>query len=348
MLFGELGTATDCLLENDDRTAIHEALSSVHSIFSGITGVRGDILEPAHDGDTFLNGGVAISPHMAARCLFDPLRTVRFLRGIHAGIHEAMRRFPGERIQILYAGCGPYATLLLPLTTRFAPEQVQFTLIDIHKISIEAVCRIVETLGLQNYIHACVQTDAITYRHPSHIPLHLVISETMQAGLRREPQVAIMRNLLPQLAANGIFIPESIRVEACFSSSKDEDIGLWMHRDELGYPLGRERQALRLPLAQIMDLSPAAAQPEGLGQGWEAVPLGVVDVPPRDENFDQFLLMTTISIHGSHAFEPYDCELSFPLRLYELDGAAPGSRIQFSYAFGRKPGLEHRFIPREA
>jgi hypothetical protein len=108
----QLQRATDVLLYessgHDDATVYH-ALHELHDLFAEATTVRGDVLKPHHDFETFLDGGVAISPHLAARCLFDPLRTVQFLRGVDAAIHEALRRFPGERIHLLYAGCGLYA-----------------------------------------------------------------------------------------------------------------------------------------------------------------------------------------------------------------------------------------------
>ncbi|MEJ2750284.1 MAG: hypothetical protein P8183_20610, partial [Anaerolineae bacterium] len=192
----QLRSATDCLLNQDEPALVQAALNSLHAIFARYTAVRGDVLEPQHDQDTFLPGGVAISPHLAARCLFDPVRTVQFLRGIYAGIHEAMRRFPGECIHIVYAGCGPYATLLLPLTTQFTPAQIQLTLIDINQPSIDGVRRLTAALGLDDYVQACVQANAITHQHPPDNPLHMVVSETMQTGLAREPQVAIMRNFL--------------------------------------------------------------------------------------------------------------------------------------------------------
>jgi hypothetical protein len=343
----KLRNATRCLLSSEDQAAIHIALNTIHTIFSEITTVRGDISEPHHDEETFLDGGVAISPHLAARCLFDPIRTVQFLRGINAAISDSIHRFPSERINILYAGCGPYGTLLLPLTTRFTPEEIQLTLIDIHKPSIDGVRSLIKALGIENYIYKCVQADAVTYRHPTEVSLHMVISETMEAGLAREPQLAIMRNFLPQLQENGLFIPENIVVEACLSSSEQEDIGLLMHRDELGYPVGREMQQQmdRLPLEQIIAVNSELAHPQEIGYGWESIPLTTIEIPPRDERFDQFLLFTTVSIFGSYGFKPYDCELSFPLRLHDLNQVASGSRIQFSYVFGQRPGLQYELIP---
>jgi hypothetical protein len=346
-----LKDATTMLLSTDDQAEIHAALDAIHTMFAKITSVRADKLTHAqHLKETIVKGGVAISPHMAALCLLDPLRTVQFLRGIHAAIHEAMHRFPAERIHIVYAGCGPYATLLLPLTTQFSSDQIALTLIDIHKPSIEGVKCLIAALGVAPYVVQCIQANAITYRHPAEMPLHMVVSETMQTGLAREPQFAIMRNFLPQLAENGLFIPESIVVDACLSSSQEEDIGLLMGRDEYRYPVGRKlhSQVERLPLGRIITLNASFAHPDVIGAEWDTIPLATLRIPPRDPGLDQFLLMTAVSIFGSYHFAPYDCELSFPLKLHDLTQAAPGTEIRFSYRFGQNPKLQHEVISHEA
>lgn len=58
----------------------------------------------------------AISPYAAATCLLDYGRTRAFARGVHDAIEAANIRFPGERIEILYGGTGPYAPLALMQT----------------------------------------------------------------------------------------------------------------------------------------------------------------------------------------------------------------------------------------
>jgi predicted RNA methylase len=59
------------------------------------------------------------------------------------------------------------------------------------------VRRLVDHFGLRNCDF--VVGDATSYRHPR--PLDLLIVEAMQAALSKEPQVAIVRNLAPQLAS---------------------------------------------------------------------------------------------------------------------------------------------------
>ncbi len=341
-----LKLAANCLLKSEERSAIRTALEEIHTIFTAITGVRGDRLEAHHNRETFLAGGVAISPHLAARCLFDPLRTVRFLRGINEAISELFRRFPGERIHIVYAGCGPYGTLVMPLLPLFESDQVRLTLIDIHQESLDGVQRIVNALDLGNYIDRFVLADAAVYRHPPSKRLHMVVCEAMEAGLAREPQLAIMRNMLPQIEEEGLFIPERVVVDACLSDSLVEDIGLLMHRDAYGYPAGQDHASIaeRRPLERIMTLDAGAQDLLEGHHGFEPISLTKLELPHVDEPLDQFLLQTTVDIYGQYGFGPYDCELSFPLRLHGLDTVPHGVQVRFEYVFDRKPGLRYEMI----
>lgn len=52
---------------------------------------------------------------------------------------HAQLRFPGEIIHILYAGCGPFALLCLPLLPLLAGQAVHFTLLDVHARAVESV-----------------------------------------------------------------------------------------------------------------------------------------------------------------------------------------------------------------
>ena len=79
-------------------------------------------------------------PFKDAEQVYDSLmsnfRTVKFIRGMHDAIKEAQRLNPGKRISVLYAGCGPFGTLALPLTTQFQSHEVEFTLLDLHNESV--------------------------------------------------------------------------------------------------------------------------------------------------------------------------------------------------------------------
>src|SRR5262249_38287209 len=127
-----LADAASVLLFADDDSHLEAAVTSLDRLFRDITGMREDTVDPRDRSAILLPAGPAISPLDAGRCLLDPRRTAIFLRGLHAAVQEAKRRFPGEVIHVLYAGCGPFAPLCLPLLPLLAGQAVRFTLIDVH------------------------------------------------------------------------------------------------------------------------------------------------------------------------------------------------------------------------
>lgn len=164
-----------------------------------------------------LKGGFALSSFDAAICIDEYIRTARFLKGVHMAICEVLDRFEGRKINILYAGCGPYATLILPLLPLFGPDQLDLLLLDINDDSLKSVSNLLTDIGLGGYTVNLLKGNAIQYQTPASRPLHLVVSETMFRALIREPQVAITENLAPQLVDGGLLIPQQIHVDMGFS-----------------------------------------------------------------------------------------------------------------------------------
>jgi hypothetical protein len=150
-----------------------------------------------------------------ARCL----RTAIFIRGLRDAIGEAGRRFPGERIDVIYAGTGPFAVLALPLMTILSPN-VRFTLIDCHEESLRSVRTLVDYFGFERFVRAIIGADASVYKHRATV--HIVVAEIMQQALGVEPQVAVFRNLGTQLCANGILVPERVTVDLVLGSPQPE------------------------------------------------------------------------------------------------------------------------------
>jgi hypothetical protein len=300
-----------------DREA---ATDELYEWFSSIVGLDPRPTSPDRI-DTALPTGIALSPALAGSCLKDPIRVSVFLRGIEAAIREAQRRFPGRRIEILYAGTGPFAPLAIPLMTRFSHEEIRFTLLDIHERSVQAVRTLVDFFGLGPFVRACVTADATSYEHRE--PLHIVMGETTQRALGKEPHVAIMRNLVPQLQPNGILIPERITIDLVLADPEAE--------------AERRAAAARIPIATLMELTAGTARmPDD-----DPVIVAVPDVPSIDRF--TFAYTTRVDVFGPHRLEEYQTGVTHPEFLWQLKPVIR-QKLVFRYAMGRHPGLQYAVV----
>jgi hypothetical protein len=329
-----LKEVTDDLLNLDRLDKLHEAATRLHSLFWEIVEKDGDAGKLIDEQETVLHHGKAISPKAATMCVIDFARTAKFLKGIYAGMLEAQQRFPDERLEILYAGCGPFATLAVPLATQFTADQLQFTLLDIHDRSLESAKRIVDALGLEQYFRNYIQADATSYVHDRQ--LHMVITEAMQRALEKEPQVAITLNLLPQLRRGGIFIPEQITVDACLYDSSKEFLLLPAGSEDASHPDTWETQRVRINLGRILELT--AAKASDLETTMPAV---VLEIPKEGEGLG-ILLVTRVRIFDSIALDEYESGITYPVVLHDLGKVDGGTRVEFKYSTGSEPSFKYR------
>jgi len=164
--------------EASSSTQLASSLDKFASLCSKVSGVQADVCYNAWAPDTFLENGVAINPQAAAQCVKDYHRSVMFIRGVYAAISKQLLEKSGEVVSILYAGCGPYATLLLPLLEHFHPDQLEVYLLDVHQESLDSVSLLLKSFQLSTYNVTTLHHDACKYQHP--VPLDIILTETMQ------------------------------------------------------------------------------------------------------------------------------------------------------------------------
>jgi hypothetical protein len=318
-----LKQVADELLFQEDDDRLRAAATQLYSLCSSVTSIDESSTHTDDLNETRLPNGNAISPKDAARCVLDYSRTAKFLRGIHAAIVEAQQRFPQTTLEILYAGCGPFAPLALPLTSRFSASEIQFTLLDIHKRSLKAAQRIFQAFGLTSFVRDYIQGDATSYVHPG--PLHVIITETMQKALEKEPQVAVTANLAPQLCEGGIFIPEKICIDACLYNPSTE----FLLRDRA-----------RINLGQVLELT---AENSHALPDEACLPAAVLDVPGEVNKTLGLMLLTRVNVFASVVLEEYESGLTYPVILHDFSWTKRRRRIEFVYSLGTEPGFRHRW-----
>lgn len=323
------------------------SISDLSALYSELTMLDVNSPRAEDDLETILCDGKAISPRDAARCLLDLARTTQFIRGIHSAITDLIERFPGQRINVLYAGCGPYATLVMPLFSQFSASQLSITLIDIHQRSLHAARRLVEQLAYSPFINDYIQTDASRYRHPAGQVVHLVISETMQKALAKEPQLAMSANLASQITDGGIMIPQQITIELCLGDARKE---FAMQSAESKQESVLEPQRDRIMIGRVMELTMQNAseiyhlhhhQDNKSNPSDTAVRFSLPETPAG--SYYQAMLLTHITVYGQHKLDDYDSGLTMPTVLHGAGIVKGGELIEFEYSLGKVPGFKYRF-----
>jgi hypothetical protein len=301
------------------------ASRALHDLFVRLTGLDVDAIDGADATDIMLPNGKAIAPKYAASCLRDFARTAMFLRGTEAALHALLARFTERPIEMLYAGCGPFAPFALMLATHLDPAQVRVTLLDANPRSLECARAMFENFGLTDFVRAYVRADATTYAWPRELPLHLVLTETMQRALEKEPQVAVSLNLAPQLSDGGILVPERIAVELC------------LYDPQCMFPVANSDgtfESARPPICVGTVLELTAESARAIAVDGEC-PVVVLDIP-ADVRHLAAMLRTAITVFGEHSIGEYASGLTNPL---PLNGVAGARRIRARYTGGPRPAF---------
>ncbi|MCG6118650.1 MAG: hypothetical protein MEQ07_10740 [Aquimonas sp.] len=289
-------------------------------LFDDCEALGGSLDDHASD----LDCGRALSPLEAARCVLDFQRTTTLLRAVDAGLRTCMQQ--ADTVEVLYAGCGPFAPLLLPLLARYPASRLQATLLDVHATALARAQALCSVAGVRDRLRPSLCADAARVQLPQALRPRLLIVEVMQRALEKEPQVAVLANLLPQCAAGALVVPQRIRVSAELADTARE--------------FDPARHRLRVPLGELMELSAASLATLGtqLGAGRIACPsLRVpIDAP---EGLD-LILRTRIEASPEDVLDDYDSGLTYPAVLKNLGRIRPGELFHCHYRLGPRPGFE--------
>jgi len=213
------------------------------------------------------------------------------------------------------------------------PEQATFRLLDIHSESIESARATIDSLGFAEFVTGYETVDASRYRIPEDERPQIILSETMNAALEKEPQVAIARNLFAQ-APDAALVPEAIQVDACLA-----DLSREFNTDQAGpdgvmLPPGRQRIALgavfELSANTIREWNPTE------GTALAAREIQLPDVWPANY---QPRLTTTVRVWRDDVLRDYETSLTNLLPFPDAPAIRAGGRIQFRYRLGEHPGL---------
>jgi len=352
----EFGSLAKCLLAEDgDPDDFNQAALDLYALFDDIGGRPQDIVGPeaiTWQLETELAEGLAINPFCAATCLLDDVRTRAFAGGVCEAIKAAQKQYPGECIEVLYAGTGPFAPLALLQTPFFSSGEVQFTLIDIHPPALACLARIISVLGLEPYVKAAIQADATQWHPPDGEQYHVAVAEVMQRGLITEPQVGVAEAIARHLRGGGYLVPERIDLSLCLLSPEAE-------QERAEQSIDRLEEYFELSGDSILDITPLSgdsAAPDrifidrvfsltkSVARDYERsetgiIPLQTIYLPDPLPDGLALRVLTEIRTFGDFVLGDYASGLTFPEPLIDSPPLTPGNTYALSYVVLGVPGL---------
>ncbi len=318
---------TTSVIENSiNQAEAEQSLNEIHAHFQKLSQVSGYDNSIENLAAIPAAKGMALGLNHAAQCLLDYKRTVKFLRAVVSVIIEKQKKQPGKLVKIFYAGCGPYAPFVSLVAPFFKPNEVQFTLLEINKNSIESAKRLIDSLALSDYVKEIHLADAVTFKVSDADSFDILISETLDALLYRECYVPILFNMLPQFNENIVLIPENVLINIYFKThSKDNSIG-------------EEHDG-----GSVLDVRESVSTHEGTEQIPLFLPDKKVDLGPLNmETYESFILDTKIHVHGDIWLDRNESSLTIPLN-FKLDQPVVSKTIIFNYYMEPETQLNCRF-----
>jgi len=315
----ELKKITSILLDKtSDYSAILNACSSLKDLFYTATGFD-DSLQ-LYEKKIVTGAGHAIGPVQAALCITDMMRTRVFLMGICDAIEKQLTMNPGKPVVVMYAGTGPFATLLTPLTTVFSASQLKMVLLEINFVSKDYLEKTIRCFAMQEYVSDVIIADATTYKVPDNYIPDIIVSETMKPALKDEPQVNIVANLLSQFP-HALLIPESIKVSAALMGNiADADFSMKHLHDLLE--------------VSARTMIPLNDQKNNMTVFSEGVMVEIPEYPGRD--LSTLVLDTEVTVFNGHILHFNECGLTIPVKVMDLASTAEWP-LKLNFRYERKP-----------
>ena len=329
-----------CRILDAEKNAYGELFAACDALFTTLLELTAvDIEDEQNRAHIRLDTGNAIGVTWAAMCIKEIMRTKRFMDGVFQAASELIKAKPDAPIHVLYAGTGPFATLILPLLARFSSQQVQFTFLDINEHSLAYLQKMFESLGLTSYIHHIEKTDAAKWVVPAEMHFDMFITETMLNGLQKEPQVSICMNIVPQLGADVVMIPQEIILKAALIDDRQRSKYRLSDGVEESNGIHILDTIFTLNLATIREN--AAAYQAEVGKTY-AFPAYTVALPKGlTDTHANLSILTDIITYDQEHLGIDVCSLTTPVRLCIFDGSTPAPPvIYFQYQIAERPGIQ--------
>lgn len=336
-----LSKITQVILDEDTSfLELKHALEKLKLIFLNLLGLNFDT--DLNQNDIFLDSGKAIGPRWASMCINDIMRTKRFICGVNKAIQNLKKTKKSKPLQLLYVGPGPFATLVMPLITLYSPSEIQFTLLEINPLSIKSLKNVIKGCNAEAYIKHIYQCDASIFTLPNPGAIDILLAECLQHALIKEPQVAIMYNLLPQLKDDVVLIPQRIALHVALINTESKLQCLLNHngnnnnaRDyykncKAVFTLDKESVLNNKDVFRV--------------KNYKFLPVTVLFSEEDMTQYNQIAINTEIIVYDSEILDICDSGLTAPLIIHNLNTGKNIKGVVSQYIANNLPRLQTSFM----
>ena len=318
-----------CLKDEHNFLELSKSIHEYKTVVEELSSLNSD--EKLNKEDLYFKNGKAIGTTWAAMCLDDMIRTKVFIKGIFKAI-ESLQKKEDKLIHILYAGTGPYATLLLPILATYSSNQIKVTLVEINKESFDNMKRIINKLGMDKHVFRFENEDATTLKINPNLPVDIIVSETLQCGLVKEQQVPITINLLKQVPKNTLLIPEMLALDVCLINYKSfENRTLETNEKEYSIVLDRLIE-INNTSHEVLDFCQNETATQILAEK-------EITINPEEATiFETVMLATRITVFENEKIQLNESGLTTPIFIDRLSDLKEKKIVKISYKVDAEPG----------
>lgn len=313
-------------------------LRKLHLLFSEGTGITGKQKGKGNERLTQLDTAAGISTNGAARCLWarEDIRTISFFRSLNKAIEKIKNEKPNKVVQILYAGCGPYATFLSMVAPLYEAEEIQFSLIEVNEVSYKVASQFIEDIGLKKYVSNFALADAIQYQIERDTDFDILVSETLDRGLKREPLVPILLNLLPQLPEDVIVLPQNVFLDFALVKKQDlpSNAASDLRNPSLDIEMWKEEN--------VFDIQSALVHFKNGEMVGHLFPSQYLNLPNIDE-YDFVVIYTRVQVYEDCWMGLVESDFTEPLLTELKEEEKDKSKVELSYCIKPLPELQYTF-----
>ncbi|MBT8272057.1 MAG: hypothetical protein KJO25_08440, partial [Bacteroidia bacterium] len=297
-----------------------------------------DLDDQSYRENIYTSEGKAIATEWAIRCIDDIMRTKRFVKGTYAAIRDLQEQKEDKTLNLLYAGTGPFATLVLPLISFFSPKDIQFIFMEINPVSIAFLRETIKHFDVGPYVIDIIEADAAAIQFDQNYDVDIIVTECLQQALERESQVGITFNLLSQLPKDVVLIPQEIRLEPLLVNSELK----YKHLTEADHT---ETFSKTYPAVFTLNKEVVGNRLKTYGEKSMEFPVVHTNIETDDSrSFNEIAVSTEIIIYRKDCLSMNESGLTIPKIIAHQSEDRLISGIRSCYKTGEHPGLDIKLI----